>query len=76
MATTYELWDLDTRSLLAVFDSEEAALAAIRADLRAHRPRRGREPAAGPRRGGGGGGGVAAREELIARAQAATAGAA
>ncbi len=36
MATTYELWDLDARNLLAVFDSEEAALAAIRADLRAH----------------------------------------
>ena len=76
MATTYELWDLDTRNLVAVFDSEAAALASIRADLRAHGRAAVENLLLGRVEEGGGGGEIAAGEELIARAQAATAGAA
>ncbi|MFN8514443.1 MAG: hypothetical protein U0232_07280 [Thermomicrobiales bacterium] len=30
MATTYELWDTETRNLVAEFDSQDDALAAVR----------------------------------------------
>ena len=76
MATTYELWDLDTRNLLAVFDSEAAALASIRADLHTHGRAAVENLLLGHVEEGGGGGEIAAGEELIARARAATAGAA
>lgn len=33
MTTTYELWDTETRNRVAVFDTEEAALAAVRHTL-------------------------------------------
>jgi hypothetical protein len=36
MATAYELWDFDTRNIVAVYDSQEAALAAVRDDLQEH----------------------------------------
>ncbi len=72
MATTYELWDLDTRNLLAVFDNEEAALAAIRADLHTHGRAAVENLLLGRVEEGGGGGEIAAGEELIVRARAAT----
>ncbi|MDP9371858.1 MAG: hypothetical protein M3Q65_05275, partial [Chloroflexota bacterium] len=60
MATTYELWDLDTRNLLAVFDNEEAALAAIRADLHTHGRAAVENLLLGRVEEGGGGGEIAA----------------
>lgn len=33
MAIAYELWDLETRNIVAVFDSEETALAGVRQTL-------------------------------------------
>jgi hypothetical protein len=71
MATTYELWDLDTRNLLAVFDSEAAALASIREDLRAHGRAAVENPLLGWAEEDGGGGEIAAGADLIAHAEAA-----
>ena len=33
MATTYQLWDTDTRNLVAEFDTQEEALAAVKRTL-------------------------------------------
>lgn len=70
MATTYELWDYESGNLVAVYQSEEAALEAIGADLRQH----GRAAVAtltlGTAEADGAGRQIAAGEDLIARAEA------
>ena len=38
MALRYELWDKDSGNLVAVFDSEESALASVGRTLDAHGP--------------------------------------
>ena len=74
MATTYQLWDTDTRNLVAEFDTQEEALAAVKRTLEVD----GRELAEtlflGVDEEGAAGGVIAQGAALVALAQSAARG--
>lgn len=71
MATQYELWDVGSGNLVAVYESEEAALESVRLDLHEHGRAIVETLALGTQEDDGGGRQIAAGDDLIARAEAA-----
>lgn len=70
MATQYELWDVGSGNLVAVYESEEAALESVRLDLYEHGRAIVETLALGTHEDDGGGRQIAAGDDLIARAEA------
>ncbi len=71
MATTYQLWDTDTRNLVAEFDTQEQALAAVKRTLEVDGRALAETLFLGVDEEGGAGGVIAQGAALVALAQGA-----
>jgi len=71
MATTYQLWDTDTRNLVAEFDTQEEALAAVKRTLEVDGRALAETLFLGVDEEGGAGGVIAQGAALVALAQGA-----